>query len=103
VVEGKRAPRARRRATKGETKLADRRLRAGLTQEEMAALTGISLAHYRRLERGQITNPPLRFLVNCALVLRVDLFDVIDDQWLEWMPFDQRNAGPPELPWRRTR
>lgn len=69
----------------------------------MAALTGISPAQYRRLERGQIENPPLRYLVNCALVLRVDLFEVVEDRWLEWMPFDRAHPSPPELPWRRTR
>jgi len=93
--ERKRSPRPRRQATKVETKLADRRLRAGLTQAEMAELTGISLAHYRRLERGQMRNPPLRFLVNCALVLQAELLDIVEDEWLTWMPFDQRHPEPP--------
>jgi transcriptional regulator with XRE-family HTH domain len=103
VSEAKRKPRPRRQATKVETKLADARLRGGLTQAEMAELTGISLPHYRRLERGQLRNPPLRFLVNCAIVLHVDLLDVVDDEWLQWMPFDARHPTPPKVPWRRSR
>lgn len=103
VAQRQRPPRPRRQATKVETKLAERRLRAGLTQAEIAEMTGISLAHYRRLERGQMRNPPLRFLVNCALLLEVDLLDLIEDEWLTWMPFDQRHPEPPKLPWRRSR
>jgi transcriptional regulator with XRE-family HTH domain len=82
--------------TRIETKLAALRVRAGETQAELAAMVGLSLAHYRRLERGQVDNPPLRYLVNLALALGVPLTDVLEDAWLEWLPLDQRNPQPPE-------
>lgn len=82
-------------STKGHTKLARERLLAGLTQQEIAQLAGMSEATYRRLESGGMNNPPLRFLVNIALVLEVDLFDLVEDEWLDWMPFDQRQPEPP--------
>ena len=45
----------------------------------MAYLTGISLATYRRLERGQIDLVPLSYLVDCASVLEVNVTELLDD------------------------
>jgi transcriptional regulator with XRE-family HTH domain len=45
--------------TKAETKLARMRMSRGVTQEELADAIGISEPTYRRLERGQMTSPPL--------------------------------------------
>jgi transcriptional regulator with XRE-family HTH domain len=99
----------RRRASNVETKLADRRLRRGLTQKEMSQMTGIPLMTYRRLERGEIDNPPLRHLINCALVLEIDPNDLvealIEDQWLRWLGLSPDAPEPPDPAtyWRRTR
>ncbi|HWN21921.1 MAG TPA: hypothetical protein VNP93_08095 [Gaiellaceae bacterium] len=30
---------------------------------------------------------PLRYLVNCAIALGVDLDEVIEEEWHEWHPF----------------
>ena len=82
--------------TRIDTKLAALRVQAGVTQTELATMVGLSLAHYRRLERGQIENPPLRYLVNLSLALGVPLADVLEDAWLEWLSLDQRHPQPPE-------
>ena len=95
--ERRRKLRPRPRATKGETKLARARLSARLTQQQMSEMTGLSLATYRRLERGSVRNPQLRHLSNCAIVLNLRLIDILDDQWLEWTPFDRSTAAEPPL------
>lgn len=71
------------------SRLAVARVAAGVTQAEAAERIGIGLATYRRLERGQVENPPLRYLVNAAIMFGVDVDDVIDDRWREWLPLDQ--------------
>lgn len=55
------------------SRLAVARQSRGLSQERLAPTVGLSLATYRRLEAGRIDNPPLRYLVNCALALGVEL------------------------------
>ena len=71
----------------------------GITQEEMARAVGLSTATYRRLESLQIVNPPLRYLVNCAYVLNVQLADLLEDEWLEWTRMRARDpAAPPDPP-----
>jgi transcriptional regulator with XRE-family HTH domain len=79
-----------------ETKLAHARMSRGVTQDELARAVGISVPTYRRLERGEVRNPKLGQLVNCAIALGVELDTVIEDEWREWMPFDARAAAPPE-------
>jgi transcriptional regulator with XRE-family HTH domain len=70
-----------------ETRLALERARAGITQAELARVAGIPLTTYRRLERGQMDNPPIQYLTNLALSLDVNLLDVCEDKWLEWTQF----------------
>lgn len=89
--------------TKSTTRLARWRLRRGVTQVQLAQATGIPLASYRRLERGQRSAPPLWQLANCAHALGVDFTDLLEDSWLKWRPPDQAHPDPPdplEL-WRR--
>lgn len=77
-----------------------------MTQAEMARATGLSRTSYIALENGSVANPRLRHLVNCALVLGVDVRELFEDEWLQWLPFDLGNApAPPENPsdlWRDT-
>lgn len=73
-----------------------------MTQEELADAIGVSAPTIRRLERGEVENPKLRHLVNCAIALGVDLDDVLEDEWLEWLP--AVGAAEPPVPdefWRR--
>lgn len=84
------------RRTKPRTKLALWRVYRNVSQREMSEATGIAPASYRRLERGQIDNPPLRWLVNCQLALGApQLTDLIED---EWSTFKQFRDGPTEPP-----
>jgi transcriptional regulator with XRE-family HTH domain len=90
--------------TKAETRLARVRMARGVTQEELADAIGISLPTYRRIERGGAdANPPLRYLMNAALALGVELDTVIDEAWREWRVFDSAHAAPPQPEefWRR--
>lgn len=95
--------RARPEISKQTTKLARRRLKARYTQKEMAQLTGMSLMTYRRIERAELDNPPLRHLVNCLWVLRVRLpdtrfGDILEPQWLDWLPLNDEGVHPPQPP-----
>jgi transcriptional regulator with XRE-family HTH domain len=78
------------------TQLQEWRKRRGVSQDDMAAVTGISRSTYSKLERGLIDNPPLRYLSNCALALGCNLRELIEEDWLDWMVFDERKAQPPE-------
>lgn len=60
----------------------------------MSQRTGISLRTYRRLENGSIENPPIGYLVNCALVLNLSLEDILESEWLTWMSFDDTVEPP---------
>jgi len=75
------------------TRLAQVRDWRDATQEALAAHVGMSLSGYRRLERGELPNPPLRDLVNCAAALGVPLADVLEPEWLEWSGQDPK---PPD-------
>ena len=58
-----------------------------IKQEAMAERTRIPLRTYQRLEAGKIQNPPIRYLVNCAIVLEVELEAVCEPEWLQWTDF----------------
>ncbi len=78
------------------TKLANWRVWRNVSQREMSEATGIPIASYRRLERGQLDNPPLRWLVNCQLALDLpQIDDLIDD---EWETFKQLHPDGPREP-----
>ena len=84
------------------TRLQTLRLCVGLTQKEMAWATGLAIASYKRLEWGELANPPIGWLTNCALVLgadgspcEVDLDDLIEDNMYAWHTFQQSKPPPP--------
>jgi len=56
----------------------------------MSEKTGIPLRTYRRLENGELDNPPITYLVNCAIALNVPLEVICESAWLSWSPFDPR-------------
>ena len=72
------------RQTKARTPLAEWRLRRRVTQKQMWTALGIGRTTYLKLERGDYDNPPLRYLTNAALLLRVDVSQLIQDNWREW-------------------
>jgi transcriptional regulator with XRE-family HTH domain len=86
-----------------ETKLAHARISRGVTQDELAEAVGISVPTYRLLERGLTPNPKLRYLVNIAIALGVELEAILEDEWLEWLPFNKQASAPPKPDqfWRR--
>jgi len=67
-----------------------------MSQVELAEATGISMATLRRLERGTKANPPLRYLSNCAIVLGVEVEELIEDNWRKWLPLARKR--PPRNP-----
>jgi hypothetical protein len=56
----------------------------------------------QRLESGETTNPPLRYLVNCALALGVEFTSILEDEWVEWLALSKATAEPPAPPGRRS-
>lgn len=88
------------------TRLAQWRDKRGVTQEELAAATGISTSTIRRLENPpelEKANPGLRYLTNCAFALGCQLSDLVEPEWEEWLVLDQRRSSPPasEGFWRK--
>jgi transcriptional regulator with XRE-family HTH domain len=90
--------------SKEATRLAQLRVERGLTQNELAEATGLSIATLRRLERGTIDNPPLRYLANCAIVLGCQLEDLIEDEWRAWLALAKpKPPRKPEALWKPGR
>lgn len=87
------------RAPEPRSALARIRVSRQVSQAELAEATGLSLRTIRRLERLELDNPPLRYLVNCATALGVELDQVIEDEWREWKVFDVAAAEPPGAEW----
>lgn len=58
----------------------------------MAGLTGIPLRTYRKLESGEIENPGIRYLINCALVLKMSLEEVSPVPLDEWTQIRNERA-----------
>lgn len=83
--------------TRARTRLAELRLWRGLTQEHMVAFTGLSYNTYVELERGNLPNPRIAQLANCALVLQVPLECVIEPAWREWHEFKDDAPEPPAV------
>jgi transcriptional regulator with XRE-family HTH domain len=91
--------------SKRTTRLAAVRHWRGATQQELAEAVGVSLNTIRRLESGQVANPPLRTLINCSKALGVRLGDVAEPEWTTWwVPegLDARSLPePPDGGWRK--
>ena len=69
----------------------ERRLRS-VSQSALSQATGISERTLQRLENGEIDNPPLRYLVNCATALGIgDWRELVEPEWERWLPL---KGGP---------
>ncbi|MEJ7783450.1 MAG: helix-turn-helix domain-containing protein [Solirubrobacteraceae bacterium] len=77
-----------------DTKLALVRHHARVPQVDMARRMGVSIATYQRLEEGRMPNPPLGYLVNAAIVLRVPVAALIEREWLSWWDFGAGAQAP---------
>jgi transcriptional regulator with XRE-family HTH domain len=86
------------------SKLAVWRLRRGLTQRQLAEDAGVALTSLRRMERREHPDPSLRDLNNCAIVLGVDVTDLLEDEWLQWDPRPGKPRAParPQKLWKRA-
>jgi transcriptional regulator with XRE-family HTH domain len=91
-------PARRGNQSKQATRLARLRIERGMSQGELAEASGISIATFRRLERGSMSNPPIRYLANCAIVLDVELEELIEEEWRGWLSLGQKK--PPRDPKR---
>lgn len=88
-------PARRLEQTKVRTRLGEWRVKRGMTQQEMVDATGISRTTYIAMEAGTEQDPSLRRLVNCAVVLGVELEELIEPEWREWFGFHHRAMEPP--------
>jgi transcriptional regulator with XRE-family HTH domain len=84
------------------SKIAARRLEAELSQKELSELSGLSMRTVQRLDAGELQNPPIRYLVNIALVLDTPVLDICEDEWLKWTVLDASAAKPPPKGRRRS-
>jgi transcriptional regulator with XRE-family HTH domain len=92
------------RTADAPTRLAYWRVLRGMTQSEMSKATGISIAQYRRLDRGTLASPSLRHYANCAYVLQVSIEQLLEPAW-RWTTL-AAGAEQPEHPqrlWRPNR
>lgn len=95
----------RRAHAQGEpkTKLAEWRLKRGVSQPDMVRDTGIPISTYQRIETGTYDRLPYQQLYNCALVLGVDVDELIDERFKRWTTFHPKAKAPPETPsWRAS-
>lgn len=86
------------------TKLYELRLSRGWTMQEVSEWSGIPPASYARLERGQVANPRLRPLRNLALLFEVELDELLQDDWRQWMQLHEEAPmrKPLALPRRKS-
>lgn len=66
-----------------QSKLAQTRLRRGITQAELAEATGLRLRTIQELDRGELGNPGIRYLVMIAAALGVEMSEICEERWLQ--------------------
>lgn len=66
------------------TRLRRVRLERGLSQRELAELTGIPLRSLERLDRGEVDDFSYRSVVNLCLALRCKASEIIEPDWFQW-------------------
>jgi transcriptional regulator with XRE-family HTH domain len=91
-------PAPRLEQTDIRTPLAEWRVKRGMTQRELYRAAGISRGTYIAMEQGRHDNPQIRLLANCAIVLGVDICQLIAPEWKEWWDRYDPDATAPEEP-----
>lgn len=66
------------------TRLRRARLDRGLSQKELAELTGIPLRSLERLDRGEADDFSYRSVVNLCVALRCKASEIIEPDWFQW-------------------
>jgi transcriptional regulator with XRE-family HTH domain len=84
--------------SKKVTTLAQLRVRFGITQTELAEASGVGLRALQEIERGEIDNPRIRYLINIAMALGLELQDVCEEEWLAWTEFPNGPTEPRMIP-----
>lgn len=65
--------------------------------------TGIPISTYQRIEAGDYDRVPYQQLRNCAIVLEVDVEELIDERFKRWTVFHPSAKKPPRSPsWRQS-
>jgi DNA-binding XRE family transcriptional regulator len=92
----------RRSQVKRWTRLARARLRAGVSQAELAKAVGVSEKTIHRLEKHwQKADPSIRLLQNISVALDVPLLSLCEPSWLTWNTFNGRAPKPPDKNFRK--
>jgi transcriptional regulator with XRE-family HTH domain len=96
MAEARKPGERKQNPSKGETKLAQQRIKHGVTQEELAQATGMSIRAIQQLERREIRNPRIRGLVNLSTALGVSLKAICEDEWFEPIKLGKWQVRPDE-------
>lgn len=91
----------RSQATKW-SRLSRARLRAGVTQAELAEAVGVSVKTIHQLEKHWPKKEPgIRLLYNLSVALDVPLLTLCDPSWLAWNNLNGKKPEPPGKNFRK--
>lgn len=92
----------RRSQVKRWSRLTRARLRAGVSQAELAEAVGVSEKTIYRLERHWAKmDPGIRLLYNLSVALDVPLLTLCDPSWLTWNNLNGKKPEPPSKNFRK--
>ena len=70
-------------------------MKRGLNQRQMHEFTGVPLSSYQRLEAGKYVRVPYEQLKNCAIVLELDVEELLEERYKGWTVFSGDAKEPP--------
>ncbi len=88
------------------TRLRRTRLERGLSQKELAELTGIPLRSLERLDRGEVDDFSYRSVFNLCVALHCKASEIIEPDWFQWkddLSPGRRTPVPREMRDRQSR
>ncbi|HJQ49201.1 MAG TPA: helix-turn-helix transcriptional regulator [Gaiellaceae bacterium] len=84
------------------TRLTRARIRAGVTQAELAEAVGVSAKTIHRLElKWPDCDPGVRLLHNISVALDVPLLKLCEPSWLTWNNLNEKTPKPPGKNFRK--